>query len=140
MQRFKDYAELYLQTAPLAYSTAGSYRASLTHYWLPALSELNVTEISYTDLLAIDSLIIWPFAQDPQECARATTRCVCAGLSRSRTARSKLTSAQNETRSASTAPARSVYARRTRRHHGLDVGQAAGFIFSNRVCDRYALR
>ena len=57
MQRFKDYTELYLQTAPLAHSTHGSYRAALTNYWLPALGDAIVTEISYTDLLAADHQI-----------------------------------------------------------------------------------
>jgi len=60
MQRFKDYARLYLQTAPLAHSTHGSYRAALTHYWLPVLGEATVTEISYADLLSTDRHITWP--------------------------------------------------------------------------------
>ena len=60
---FKDYARLYLDTAPLALSTRGSYAAALTHYWLPYLGEHAVTDIRYATLLEIDHRITWPSAK-----------------------------------------------------------------------------
>jgi integrase len=60
MQQFRDYAELYLDTAALSLSSKLSYRDSLNIYWLPLLHDERVADIGYAQLLQIDHLIDWP--------------------------------------------------------------------------------
>ena len=56
---FNEFAEIYIKTAALAYSTRLSYAASLAIYWQPYLGTKLIEDIGYLDLLQIDEQTNW---------------------------------------------------------------------------------
>jgi integrase len=56
---FNDYADLYLESTTLTYSTILGYEAILRIYWRPKLGEQKIEDIRYSTLLNIEQQINW---------------------------------------------------------------------------------